>query len=120
LYPDITHTIMAQFPVPQWDPAFAATLNREPINPRPLDEAAIFHRLQPRAEIGVITYSEGCNDEVNKLVWSSLSWDPSAQVLEILRDYSRYFIGSREAEGFAQGLLALERNWRGPLALNEG
>jgi hypothetical protein len=38
----------------------------------------------------------------------------------LLRDYSRFFIGSDLGEGFAQGLLALERNWRGPLATNGG
>ena len=37
---------------------------------------------------------------------------------QILREYSRYFIGDRYTDSFAQGLLALERNWRGPLAAN--
>jgi hypothetical protein len=37
-----------------------------------------------------------------------------------LREYSRYFIGEKYTDDFAQGLLALERNWRGPLAKNEG
>ena len=32
----------------------------------------------------------------------------------------RYFIGDRYADRFAQGLLALEQNWRGPLASNAG
>ena len=36
-----------------------------------------------------------------------------------MRDYARYFIGADFEEGFAQGLLALERNWRGPLIANE-
>jgi hypothetical protein len=118
-YPDITHSITCQFPVPDWDHAFAVTEHREVINPRPLDQAAIFHRLQPKAEYGVITYSEGCNDDVNKCVWSGLSWDPSADIHDILRDYSRYFIGANHSESFAQGLLALERNWRGPLIGND-
>ena len=117
-YPDITHSIGAQYPVTGWDIAFAATENRETINPRPVDEAAIFRRIQPLAEQGVLTYSEGCNDDVNKCIWTSLAWDPDADVTGILRDYSRYFIGASAAEGFAQGLLALERNWRGPLLSN--
>lgn len=119
-YPDITHSWNAQFPVPDWDYAFQTTLHREPINPRPLDQAAIFRRLQPHNDYGVLTYSEGCNDDVNKIIWSSLSWAPDTNVLDILRDYSRYFIGANLAEAFAQGLLALERNWRGPLATNNG
>ena len=64
---------------------------------------------------GVITYSEGCNDDVNKAIWSRLCWDPDAQPIDTLREYSRYFIGDEYTDDFAQGLLALERNWRGPL-----
>jgi len=37
LYPDITHSHSAQYPVPDWDRALYATLWREPINPRPTD-----------------------------------------------------------------------------------
>ncbi|MBK5290419.1 MAG: hypothetical protein JJE04_01830 [Acidobacteriia bacterium] len=118
-YPDITHTLRCQYPVPDWDHAYAVTLQREPVNPRPLDQARIFRALQGLT-VGFITYSEGCNDDVNKIVWSALGWDPEADVTGVLREYSRYFIGEKFREGFAQGLLALERNWRGPLAVNEG
>ena len=118
-YPDITHTRQCQYPVPDWDTAFAITEGRECINPRPVDEAAIFHRLQTNT-IGFLTYSEGCNDDVNKAVWSALGWDPDRPVIEILREFSRYFIGDSYTDSFAQGLLALERNWRGPLLANDG
>jgi hypothetical protein len=119
-YPDITHSLRSQYPVPDWDVAFALTLQREPINPRPIDQAQIFRRLQPHAAHGFLTYSEGCNDDVNKIVWSRLGWDPDARVIDILRDYSRYFIGPRVADSFAQGLLSLEQNWRGKAISNEG
>ena len=118
-YPDITHSLDCQLPVPDWDVAYAITEGREVINPRPLGEAALFRHQQP-STIGFLTYSEGCHDDVNKMVWSRLGWDPTADVVEILRDYSRYFIGDRYSDDFAQGLLALERNWQGPLATNEG
>ncbi len=119
LYPDITHSMQCQFPVPDWDVAYAVTEGREGINPRPLGEATIFHSFIP-STIGFITYSEGSNDDVNKMVWSALGWDPNADVLDILRDYSRYFIDGRYADEYAQALLALERNWKGPLIANEG
>jgi hypothetical protein len=118
-YPDITHSRQAQYPVPDWDVAYAATEAREVINPRPVDESNIF-RLLSQYTNGFLTYSEGCNDDVNKFIWSGLGWDPKRPVIDVLREYSRYFIGERFTESFAQGLMALERNWRGPLATNEG
>jgi len=41
-------------------------------------------------------------------------------VMDILREYSAYFISERLADDFAQGLLSLETNWQGPLVTNEG
>jgi hypothetical protein len=117
-YPDITHSRQCQYPVPDWDVAYAVTEGREIINPRPLDQARIFRLLQPYTN-GFITYSEGCNDDVNKFIWSALGWDPDADVTQVLREFSRYFIGERYTDDFAQGLLALERNWRGPLLTNQ-
>jgi hypothetical protein len=116
-YPDITHSRQCQYPVPDWDPAFAITEAREVINPRPHDQARIFRLLQPYTN-GFLTYSEGCNDDVNKTVWSALGWNPDADVTEVLREYSRYYVGDAYTDNFAQGLLALERNWRGALLTN--
>jgi hypothetical protein len=84
-----------------------------------MDEAVIFRATYP-GTIGFISYSEGCNDDVNKMLWSALAWNPDADVAEILGDYARYFIGARHGDAFAHGLLALEQNWRGPLAVNTG
>jgi hypothetical protein len=117
LYPDITHSLRSQYPVQDWDIAHALTSQREQINPRPEAEAVIFRALMPYAT-DFISYSEGANDDVNKFVWSGLGWDPKTDVVQILREYSRYFLGERYADPFAQGLLALESNWRGPLASN--
>jgi hypothetical protein len=118
-YPDITHSIRCQYAVPDWDVAYVLTEEREVINPRPTHFAQIF-RLWLDETIGFITYSEGCNDDVNKTVWSLLGWDPDAPVVNTLREYARYFIGAPYEEGFAQLLLALERNWQGPLLTNAG
>jgi hypothetical protein len=117
-YPDITHSRQCQYPVPDWDVAYALTEARECINPRPEDEAAIFRKMQPFT-VGFVTYSEGCNDDVNKMLWSALGWDPEMPVAEILRQYGRYFISDPHADDFAQGLFALERDWRGSLATNQ-
>jgi hypothetical protein len=117
LYPDITHSRQCQYPVPDWDWAFSITEGREGINPRPMGMAHIARQTLPYS-IGFITYSEGCNDDVNKIVWGALGWDAATDIMDILRDYSRYFIGEEYTEPFAQGLLALERNWQGSLLTN--
>jgi hypothetical protein len=117
-YPDITHTRHCQYPVPDWDLAFALTQGREPTCPRPEAMANILRRHQPHTD-GAICYSEGCHDDVNKAVWSALSWNPDADVAQVLREYARFFIGPVFADPFAQGLLALERNWQGALVTNQ-
>ena len=86
---------------------------------RPLGQAAILKGYLPDT-VGFISYSEGCNDDVNKFVWSGLGWDPEADVVDILRQYSRCFLSDSYADPFAQALLALERNWSGPLLTNAG
>ncbi len=118
-YPDITHTRNCQYPIANWDRAFALTSTREPVTTRPHDMANLVRRLQPNT-IGAIVYSEGCTDDINKAIWFGTSWDPNASITEILRDYGRYFISERLADDYAQGILALERNWTGPLLTNDG
>jgi hypothetical protein len=118
-YPDITHSKNSQYEVKDWDQAWKETLGRECINPRPIAYTKIFRDLQQYA-IGFITYSEGCNDDFNKVLWSCLGWDPDMDVKEIAKEYSRYFISNRDKEKFAEGLFALERNWGGPVKDNDG
>jgi len=118
-YPDITHTVRCQFEAPWWDPAFAFTLGRESANPRPAFFKLIQNYLGPYTS-GFISYSDGAHDDVNKTVWSRLSWDPQAEPREILIEYARFFFSPAIAEPAADGLLALEKNWEGPLAGNGG
>lgn len=116
-YPDIGHTMHAQFPVPEWDPVFAQTEGREPIDPRPVDEGIIYRHFASLHE-GFVTYSEGVNDDVNKMLWGQWGWDASLSAESILRDYARFFAGPEIEHNFASGIEHLEDNWRGPLAAN--
>ncbi|QDU42028.1 hypothetical protein Mal52_04830 [Symmachiella dynata] len=117
LYPDITHNKLCQYVVPWWDPAYALTLGREAINPRPREYAEIHNRLAPYTD-GFISYSDGVHDDVNKIVWSMLGWDPNRDVREILIEYCRVFFDPAIAPAAADGILALEKNWQGALADN--
>ena len=118
-YPDITHSLSCQYPVPQWDLAYAITLGRECYNPRPYDEKHVQNVFAKYAQ-GSISYSEGINDDVNKFIWSGQDWDTTTPVIETLRDYARLFIGPDYTETFASGIIGLEDNLRGPLLLNNG
>ncbi|WP_435011619.1 glycoside hydrolase family 20 zincin-like fold domain-containing protein [Tundrisphaera lichenicola] len=118
-YPDITHNVRAQYPIPWWDPALAMTLGREAINPRPVQYAEIHNALAPLTA-GFLSYSDGVHDDVNKVVWSGLAWDPRTPVREILVEYARVFFAPEVAERAADGILALEKNWEGSLRDNGG
>ncbi len=113
-YPDISHMIACQYPVPFWDPVWARTLGREPVNPRPVDQK-LFHNDLAQDCIGSISYSEGTNDDVNKFIWSDQDWNPDTDVTETLQDYARFFFGPEFAGQGAQAILALEENQKGDL-----
>ncbi len=116
-YPDITHTVRCQFPVIHWDRAFALTLGRECINPRPVAQKRIHNIFAPDTN-GFITYSDGIHDDVNKIIWTAMGWNPEKDVRTVLTEYGEYFVRKDLGQGIADGLLALERNWDGPLATN--
>lgn len=116
-YPDITHTVRCEFPVERWDQAYALTLGREAPNPRPYFYAKVQAATAPFTD-GFVSYSDGCHDDVNKIIWSMRGWDPDRDVHEILRDYGRFFFGPALEDPVADGIAALEQNWRGPLAGN--
>ena len=116
LYPDVAHTMHAQFPVADWWPEFALTEGREPINPRPRAYAHIFRHFAPLS-VGFVTYSEGLNDDFNQFLWFRLGWTPTARPEQIAADYARSQIGDPKAAGLP---LALEHDWVGDPARNVG
>lgn len=121
LYPDITHNVRCEYPVhalqDDWHYALASTLSRESINPRP-QEYRLIHRLTRRYVVGSVSYSEGVNDDVNKMVWSDMDYDSERTLRETLLDYARCFIWQAPAERIADGILSLEQNWIGDPAEN--
>ena len=118
-YPDITHNVRCQYPVPDWDRAFSQLIGRECSNPRPRGTAHIHNLFAPLAA-GFVSYSDGCHDDLNKMIWTALAWNPDADVKELVRDYGRVFFGEAYGEDVAEGLYMLETNWVGSALENEG
>ena len=55
-------------------------------------------------------------DLIDRERWMTLK----ADVKDVLRQYGRYFISPAMGDRFADGLLALEKNWDGPVLDNAG
>lgn len=137
LYPDITHSLSTQFPVPLWDRAFAITQSRESINPRPRQYAHIASlHLNNGRVCGFSSYSEGVNDDVNKAIWSAVAWGSDegdafgvptaagagsaldALVNRTVTDYARVFISPAHSDKVAEVIFGLEQAWVGPVEVN--
>ena len=116
-YPDITHSVRCQYPVPWLDPALGMTLGREPVNPRPVDYTEIY-RTDYAFTDGFLTYSDGVHDDFNKSLWSQLGWNPDKNPRDVARDYARFYFRPDLCETGADGLFALESDTRGSLAEN--
>ena len=120
-YPDICHNLRCEIPVhfdrDDWHYAYASTLSREAINPRP-SEYRLIHRLTKQYVCGSVSYSEGVNDDVNKFVFSALDFDPDADLREILRDYARSFFPGEDCEKIADVIFGMEQSWNGDPAEN--
>ena len=115
-YPDITHNVRCEYPVhflnDDWHYAWASTLSRESVNPRPI-EFQTLHRLYSHYTIGSVSYSEGVHDDVNKMVWSLLEFDENYPLREAVGDYVRYFFFGTDTEKLTDAIFGLEKNWEG-------
>ena len=116
-YPDITHIVRCQYPVPWLDPAWGLTIGREPVNPRPKDYTAIY-RDGYRFTNGFVSYSDGIHDDFNKVLWSQLGWNPERNARDIAIEYARFFFRPDQAIAGADAIFGLETNLRGSLADN--
>jgi hypothetical protein len=116
-YPDITHNVRCQYPVKNWDQTYSLTIGREGINPQPYYYSSIHEKYASFTD-GFVSYSDGCHDDVNKVVWSMRGWDIEKPVREILTEYCHFFFGPEIAETAAEGVFALEQNWVGPIIEN--
>lgn len=116
-YPDITHNVRCEFPTMNFDQAHALTIGREGINPQPIHYSKI-HEDNAQFTDGFVAYSDGCHDDVNKIIWNQRGWNPDKSIRDILIEYSRFFFGAELEFDAAEGILALENNWVGPLEEN--
>lgn len=132
-YPDLCHSLSAEFEVPYWHHAFAYTHGRLVVNPNPRMFGGIA-QLRMNASyaphvIGFGAYSEGVSDDLNKCLWSALYADRNASIASVVEQYTAYFFGDAAANistsataassppalppMVTEMLYGLERNWQG-------
>ncbi len=116
-YPDITHNVRCDYPALNFDQAFALTIGREGINPQPVYYAQIHGKYAPFTD-GFVSYSDGCHDDVNKFIWSQRGWDPHKSVVDILKNYAKFFFSPTLEDQASAGILGLEENWKGSIVDN--
>ncbi len=118
-YPDICHNLWCQYPIPKWDRAFARVWGRNGIRAMPRMMARV-HNVTAPLTVGFVAYNHtGCNNDVDKFVFSAMAWNPNGDVEQVLFEYGKVFFGDELAADVAKGLLMLEDNWRKPVAGNE-
>jgi hypothetical protein len=116
-YPDINHTLRCQYPVRDWDPVFANTVGREPMMPLPKMHQHIYLRYRDITD-GFGTYSDGIHDDLNKVVWSALGWDPNTDLDALMDEYGKVWWGKELAKDVAKSMYMFEENWVGPILEN--
>jgi len=93
LYPDLSHTLTAMLPVPDWHFAWAFTAGRQMINPLPRHYGDVIRTFQNRTfrkrVIGFGGYSEGAADDLNKMLFSALYLEPGTSPDDFVLQYTR-------------------------------
>jgi hypothetical protein len=120
-YPDICHSMQAQYAIPDWHWAWQFTHGREAINPMPLFSERIV-RLRGNGSTpshGVGAYSEGVADDLNKAIWSGIAADPRQTAAGIVEKYAQYHFSAAAAPAMASALMGLEQNWVGDISTNQ-
>lgn len=70
------------------------------------------------AGYGTALYSEGIYEDINKIVWACVLWDPARNAEDILSEYCRYYFGEERCAATVEAILELEETW-GPAKLRE-
>ena len=79
-------------------------------NPAPRRFAEQARRVV-NAGAGAALYSEGMYEDVNKITWAAMLWDPHREIGEVIREYAGYYFGQTNTETAADLIFALEETW---------
>ncbi|MHB1455492.1 MAG: hypothetical protein ACYC0V_01105 [Armatimonadota bacterium] len=79
-------------------------------NPAP-EKFAEEARHVARRGYGSVVYSEGIYEDINKIIWASIMWNPDRSADDVVREYLRYYFGARNEEIGSRVIHELEKTW---------
>jgi hypothetical protein len=63
--------------------------------------------------IGGLPYTEGIHEDINKVLWAQLCWDPERNTMDILKEYVSYEFSREHANEITKAIAAIEPSrWR--------
>jgi hypothetical protein len=68
-------------------------------------------RQMAAAGCGTTLYSEGMYEDINKVVWASVLWEPQRNAQTIVEEYSGYYFGAPNKDKATELILELETTW---------
>jgi hypothetical protein len=68
-------------------------------------------RQMAAAGCGTTLYSEGMYEDINKVVWASVLWEPQRSAQAIVEEYSGYYFGVANQHKATDLILNLETTW---------
>jgi len=99
MYPDITHLAASDgylFEDLRTDPLVWRVYQQAHLEATPFARPEAISQSYPQYRAhaqGSFPYSEGTQDDLNKVIWSQLDWDPTADVADIVREYCAFYFG---------------------------
>lgn len=79
-------------------------------NPMPhkfVDEA----RVAAKFGFGAALYSEGIFEDINKVIWASVLWNPMRKAPEVIDEYVAFYFGRQQQTEWRALILGLESTW---------
>lgn len=107
LYPDITHLTSTPgyfFDGFSPDPLLVRVYNAAHLEATHFVRARAIAGVYPEARqyaVGSFPYSEGTHDDLNKVVWTQLEWNPHRPWEEIVQEYCSFYFGAPAASEVA-------------------
>ncbi|MHB0998069.1 MAG: hypothetical protein ACYC27_02395 [Armatimonadota bacterium] len=79
-------------------------------NPAPVKFAEDARKITNQG-YGSVLYSEGIYEDINKIIWAAVMWNPDRSAQDVVSEYSKYYFGTDNMKTGLDVILELEKTW---------